>query len=160
MSEWQNLMPKEVQRNLNKNNTLKRLGGGAAPKCFLTDRQPKTACEMFRFRLHLPPPVCLSPQPCISSGGRKVCRKSQAGLPLYAIWNMVWYGSWNKAWYGMESEIWYGHTSKKLEILEIYLRQLFGYSAKCFDGSPEPFKFALCLETALPIFSKLCSDIA
>ena len=52
------------------------------------------------------------------------------------------------------------HTSKKLEILEIYLRHFFGFSANFFAENAEPFKFALCLETALPIFSKLCSDIA
>ena len=58
-------------------------------------------------------------------------------------------------WYSCSS-----HTSKKLEILEIYLRQFFGFSANFFTEDAEPFKFALCLETALPIFSKLCSDIA
>ena len=52
------------------------------------------------------------------------------------------------------------HTSKKLEILEINLRQFFGFSANFFAENAEPFKFALCLETALPIFSKLCSNIA
>ena len=54
----------------------------------------------------------------------------------------------------------YNYTSKKLEILEINLRQFFGFSANLFAENAEPFKFALCLETALPIFSKLCSDIA
>ena len=37
------------------------------------------------------------------------------------------------------------HTSKKLEILEIYLHQFFGFSANLFAKNAEPFKFALCL---------------
>ena len=42
----------------------------------------------------------------------------------------------------------------------IHPKRFFGFSAKYVAENPEFFKFALCLETALPIFSKLCSDIA
>ena len=52
------------------------------------------------------------------------------------------------------------HTSKKLEILEIKLRQFFWISAKFFAENPELFKFAQFLETTLPIFSKRCTNIA
>ena len=37
---------------------------------------------------------------------------------------------------------------------------LFGFSAKFLAENPELLKFALCLETALPILSKSCSNNA
>ena len=37
---------------------------------------------------------------------------------------------------------------------------IFWIFRQFFAANAEPFKFALCLKTALPMFSKLCSDIA
>ena len=53
-------------------------------------------------------------------------------------------------------------TSKKLEILEIKLRQFLGFSAKFVAENQEFFKFALCLERALLILAVdmlFCSKI-
>ena len=36
----------------------------------------------------------------------------------------------------------------------------FGFSAKFLAENPKPFMFSLCFETALPIFSKSCLNIA
>ena len=36
----------------------------------------------------------------------------------------------------------------------------FGFSAKILAENPKPFVFSLCFETALPIFSKSCFNIA
>ena len=66
-----------------------------------------------------------------------------------------WFKPFGQLSYNVFSK--FNHTSKKLEIR---LRQSFGFSANFFAENAEPFKFALCLETALPMFSKLCSDIA
>ena len=51
------------------------------------------------------------------------------------------------------------HTSQKLGTLEINPRQFLVFR-QIFAETAEPFRFAPCLEAALPFFSKLCSDIA
>ena len=41
-----------------------------------------------------------------------------------------------------------------------YEAHLFGFSAKFLAENPKPLMFSLCFETALPIFSKSCLNIA
>ena len=58
----------------------------------------------------------------------------------------------------------------KIKVPRVYIQKagdpgdktphFFGFSAKFVAENPEIFKFALCLETALPMFSKLCSKNA